>query len=117
MDWWYTSAISLIAASDFNTVSMCEGIESNSFIKCAYSESAIVAFSLASFKAIKVSTVIWVVKAFVEATPISGPAWVYAPACVSRAIDEPTTLHTPKTKAPRLFAILIAARVSAVSPD
>ena len=73
--------------------------------------------ALASFKAIKVNTVICVVKALVEATPISGPACVYAPAFVSLAIVDPTTLHTPKTKAPLDFANLIAASVSAVSPD
>ena len=48
---------------------------------------------------------------------ISGPACVYAPACVSLAIEEPTTLQTPKTKAPFDFANLMAANVSAVSPD
>jgi hypothetical protein len=57
------------------------------------------------------------VNAFVDATPISGPAWVYAPVCVSLAIEEPTTLHTPYTKAPLDFANFIAASVSAVSPD
>ena len=76
-----------------------------------------VPFACANFKAINESTVICVVKAFVDATPISGPAWVYAPAWVSLAIDDPTTLHTPKTKAPLDFASLIAANVSAVSPD
>ena len=39
-------------------------------------------------------------KAFVEATPISGPAWRYTPAAVSRAIDEPTVLHTPRHRQP-----------------
>ena len=36
---------------------------------------------------------------------------------ISLAIDEPTTLQTPKTNAPFDFANLIAAKVSAVSPD
>ena len=54
--------------------------------------------------------------AFVEATPISGPACVYAPLSVSRAILDPTTLQTPKTCAPASFAVFIAASVSAVSP-
>ena len=36
-------------------------------------DSEMAPFSLANFKAIIVSTVIWVVNAFVEATPISGP--------------------------------------------
>jgi hypothetical protein len=38
------------------------------------------------------------------------------PPCVSRAIDDPTTLQTPNTVAPFDFASSIAARVSAVSP-
>ena len=73
--------------------------------------------ALANLNAINVNSVIWVVKAFVEATPISGPACVYAPAFVSLAIVDPTTLQTPNTKAPFDFASLIAANVSAVSPD
>ena len=39
------------------------------------------------------------------------------PASVSLEMDEPTTLHTPKTKAPRSLLMLMAANVSAVSPD
>ena len=74
-------------------------------------------FLEAIFNAINVKTVICVVKAFVDATPISGPACVYAPAFVSLAIEDPTTLQTPKTKAPFDFASFIAAKVSAVSPD
>jgi hypothetical protein len=57
------------------------------------------------------------VNAFVEATPISGPAWVYDPACVALAMDDPTTLQTPMMVAPFDFASSMAARVSAVSPD
>ena len=74
-------------------------------------------FLEANFNAISVKSVICVVKAFVDATPISGPACVYAPACVSLAIEDPTTLQIPKTNAPFDFANLIAASVSAVSPD
>ena len=55
--------------------------------------------------------------ALVDATPISGPACVNTPACVALAIDEPTTLHTPKIVAPFDYASSIAANVSAVSPD
>ena len=51
-----------------------------------------------------------------DATPISGPACVYEPACVALAIEEPTTLQTPKIMAPFDFANSIAANVSAVSP-
>ena len=49
------------------------------------------------------------VNALVEATPISGPACVYIPASVNLAIDEPTTLHIPKTVAPLFFASSRAA--------
>ena len=42
---------------------------------------------------------------------------MYAPALVSLDIEEPTTLQTPKTKAPFSLANFIAAKVSAVSPD
>ena len=66
--------------------------------------------------AIKVRTVNCAVNAFVEATPISGPACVYAPAWVSRAMLDPTTLHTPNTWAPFSLAKRMAANVSAVSP-
>jgi aspartyl/asparaginyl-tRNA synthetase len=55
-------------------------------------------------------------KAFVEATPISGPACVNTPASVSRESVEPTTLQMPSVSAPRRFASRSAAIVSAVSP-
>ena len=57
------------------------------------------------------------VKAFVEATPISGPVCVKIPASVSLDIVLPTTLQIPSVIAPSSFAFLIAANVSAVSPD
>ena len=50
-------------------------------------------------------------------TPISGPACRYTPASVSRAIDEPTVLHTPRQRQPDALAMCSAASVSAVSPD
>ena len=62
-------------------------------------------------------TAICVVKAFVEATPISGPAWVKTTLSASRASVLPRTLHMDKVDAPRDLASLIAAIVSAVSPD
>jgi hypothetical protein len=62
-------------------------------------------------------TVSWVVNALVDATPISGPACVYVPALEALAIEEPTTLQIPYTKAPFSLASFIAASVSAVSPD
>jgi len=40
-------------------------------------------------------TVSCAVNAFVEATPISGPACVYIPALVALAMEEPTTLQMP----------------------
>ena len=58
-----------------------------------------------------------VVKAFVEATPISGPVCVKIPASVSLEMVLPTTLQIPSVRAPSSFAFLIAANVSAVSPD
>ena len=64
-----------------------------------------------------VRTVSCEVKALVEATPISGPAWINTPQSVSRAILLPTALTIPSVRAPASFALLIAARVSAVSPD
>ena len=53
----------------------------------------------------------------VEATPISGPALMWTPQCVSNEIDEPTTLTIPTVKAPRSRQYLNAIRESAVSPD
>ena len=46
---------------------------------------------------ININKVICVVKALVDATPISGPAWVYAPESAARAIELPTTLQIPNT--------------------
>ena len=59
----------------------------------------------------------WVVNAFVDATPISGPACVYKTSLDSLAILLSITLHIDITLAPFLFASFTAARVSAVSPD
>ena len=73
--------------------------------------------SIATAIAIIANTVTCAVKALVEATPISGPAWVYAPAWLARGIDAPTTLQIPMMVAPLDFANSMAAKVSAVSPD
>ena len=58
----------------------------------------------------------WAVKHLVEATPISGPAWVYRAPSQVRAMAESTTLQMASVRAPRRLASLMAARVSAVSP-
>src|SRR6476620_9544074 len=87
---------------------------------CKYlwkSEFDKVPLALAKRSAIIVNTVICVVKALVDATPISGPAWVYAPAFVSLEIEEPTTLQTPKTNALFSLANLMPAKLSAFFPD
>ena len=42
----------------------------------------------------------WVAKALVEATAISGPAWVYRTASDSRPIVEPFVLQTENIVAP-----------------
>ena len=55
-------------------------------------------------------------KAFVEATPISGPAWVRSEPAASRVSIEPWTLQIARPRAPFDFASRKAARVSAVSP-
>ena len=62
---------------------------------------------LPSKSAIIANTVTCVEKAFVLATPISGPACVYTPASVSRLMLEPTTLQIPITQA---FAALAGFR-------
>ena len=56
------------------------------------------------------------VNAFVEATPISGPAWVSSVPAASRVSIEPWTLQMAMGSAPRRFASRNAASVSAVSP-
>ena len=56
-------------------------------------------------------------KVFVEATLISGPAWMYRTPCASRASALPTALQTATTAAPLALAACTAPRVSAVSPD
>ena len=60
---------------------------------------------------------ICVVKALVEATPISGPACVYSTSSLSRAIVASRTLQIEITREPLSFAWRSAASVSAVSPD
>jgi hypothetical protein len=67
--------------------------------------------------AIRKSAVNWPVNAFVDATPISGPAWVISVPAASRVIMEPTTLQIASVFEPLLLASRCAARVSAVSPD
>ena len=77
----------------------------------------IVPFLLPIIIAIRVKIVTWAVNAFVEATPISGPACVYDPQSVSLEIELPTTLQIPISVAPLSLASFKAAKVSAVSPD
>ena len=52
------------------------GIDSISVRISLYRSSEMVPLALASFRAMRVRIVIWVVNALVEATPISGPACV-----------------------------------------
>ena len=52
----------------------------------------------------------------VEATPISGPAWVSSVPSASRVIIEPWTLQMAMGSAPSFLTSRKAARVSAVSP-
>src|SRR5690606_41924159 len=60
----------------------------------------------------------WVVKALVDATPISGPAWVMITRSDSRTRELPGTLQIAKAALnPAFLAWRRAARVSAVSPD
>ena len=60
---------------------------------------------------------IWARNALVEATAISGPAWVYSTASDSRGIVEPWVLQIASTLAPCSRACRTAMRVSIVSPD
>ena len=60
----------------------------------------------------------WVRKAFVDATPISAPAFVKKEKLDSLTSDEPSTLHIDKdARYPCFFDNLNASNVSAVSPD
>ncbi len=59
----------------------------------------------------------WVVKALVEATPISGPACVSSVASLTRVAWLPSTLQMQASSAPRSRAASMAESVSAVSPD
>ena len=93
------------------------GIASSSDSNPLNLDSLTVPFLFARDNAIRVNTVTCAVNALVDATPISGPACVYDPASVIRAIDEPTTLQIPRMVAPLDFASSRAANVSAVSPD
>ena len=64
-----------------------------------------------------VSAQTWAVKALVEATPISGPAWVGSSRSASRAMLLVGTLQTTAIVWPSALAWWSAASVSAVSPD
>lgn len=57
-----------------------------------------------STRAIIVSTTIWLVYAFVEATPISQPALMCTPHSVARETALPTVFVTPMHSAPRFSA-------------
>ena len=71
-----------------------------------------------SVKAKKYKPTNWVVKALVEATPISVPALVWNFQSVSRIMALEATLQMAKVlSCPKDFACLRAAKVSAVSPD
>ena len=59
----------------------------------------------------------WQVKALVEATPISGPAWVMSTVSASRDRVLSAALTMPSRCWPRALQKRSAARVSAVSPD
>ena len=59
----------------------------------------------------------WAVKALVEATPISGPAWVGHSTSASRAMEEWWALTTAAVANPCALHQRNAASVSAVSPD
>ncbi|MPN50000.1 hypothetical protein SDC9_197625 [bioreactor metagenome] len=97
--------------------SILSGITASSATISSYSAVETVCFSLPKLRASMVSTVSCPVKALVEATPISGPTCMYVPVSVVLAMEEPTALTIPKIKAPLSLARLIAAKVSAVSPD
>ena len=60
-----------------------------------YSSRLMVPFASPSARANIVSTVTCPVKAFVDATPISGPTCMYVPVSVARGIDEPMALQMP----------------------
>jgi len=64
------------------------------------------------------SAVSWVVRALVDATPISGPARVSSTSSDSRTIELSATLQTVSVdRYPARLALRSAANVSAVSPD
>ncbi|CAM5226703.1 hypothetical protein SNARM312S_04263 [Streptomyces narbonensis] len=52
------------------------------------------------------------VKHLVETTQTSGPAWTYTPPSASRAMAEPTTFTTPRTRAPLRLSSWTAASTS-----
>ena len=81
-----------------------------------FTKSTFLSLKPTSTASISITTA-WHVKALVEATPISGPACIYIPESVSLEIVDPTTLQTPYRNGLNSLANLIAANVSAVSPD
>src|SRR3989338_9188106 len=107
----------LILFSSLNKASICKGNFLNFPNSSDIFSSSNEFFRLAINSVNKYKTTNWVVNAFVEATPISGPAYVYKTESDSRSIELPFTFTIDKTFALFLFASLIAANVSAVSPD
>jgi hypothetical protein len=87
-------------------------------VRCGFFGFAEAAVDLARASVSSARAASWVVKALVEATPISGPARVMKRRADSRTMADSGTLQMARVLVmPRLLACLRAARVSAVSPD
>ena len=110
-------AISLISLSSFKTSSIIPGKWRNCLTTFA-SLSGGRPKRLANTVINKVRATSCVVKAFVEATPISGPALVIKQSSDSRTKELSGTLQIARLYLkPISFALRNAAKVSAVSPD
>merc|ERR1719357_2231530 len=113
---WRSWAISRILSSCLSTSLINSGSWFRaSIISCRRLWKDILSADITS--ANMVSERICDVYAFVEATPISGPALMWTPQCDSRQMVDPTVLVMPTMRAPRLLQYRRAFKVSAVSPD
>ena len=112
-----SSAMPRTASSTVSDSAISRGVSSSSDASRASSAALIRPRWRLAAKASAVSAATWEVKALVEATPISGPAWVGSISSASRAMVDSCTFTSAAVVIPRALHQRSAARVSAVSPD
>jgi hypothetical protein len=110
-------AIALTASSNWMDSAISRGASSSTRTRRCSSAASILPRDRAAATASAVKTLIWAVKALVEATPISGPQWIGQTTSTSRAMVDSWALTTAALCIPLAWQKRRAASVSAVSPD